>query len=127
MQRAFLQNLYEHDVKFPFATLFAGRKHTNQFDFFSESELGCGRQDSIGKFTYICYFKRDERKARKFFLKKKNKQTNRQTNKQTKKHTFILIAREVFVALAVQAGMIKSGKVSDKLDKLFAQQNIAKL
>ena len=28
MQRAFLYNLYEHDVKFPFATLFRGRKHT---------------------------------------------------------------------------------------------------
>ena len=28
VQRAFLYNLYEHDVKFPFATLFGGRKHT---------------------------------------------------------------------------------------------------
>ena len=89
MQRAFLQNLYEHDVKFPFATLFARRKHTNQFDFFSESELGCGRQDSIGKFTYICYFKRDERKARKFLKKKKtNKQTDKETNKQKNTHSF---------------------------------------
>ena len=76
MQRAFLQNLYEHDVKFPFTTLFGGRKHRNQFDFFCESELGCGRQDPIGKFTYICYFERDERKARKFFLKQTNKQKN---------------------------------------------------
>ena len=38
-----------------------------------------------------------------------------------------MIARDVFVALAMQARMIKSGKVSDKLDKLFALQNIAKL
>ena len=47
--------------------------------------------------------------------------------KLTKKHAFILIARDVFVALAVQARRIKSGEVSDKFDKLFALQNIAKL
>ena len=77
MQRASLQNLYEHNLKFPFATLFGGRKHRNLFDFFSESELGCGPHDPVGKFTNICHFKRDKRKARKF--KKKNKQTNKET------------------------------------------------
>ena len=79
MQRAFLQNLYEHDIKFPFATLFGGRKHRNKFNFFSESELGCGPQDPVGKFTCICHFKRNERKARIFFFfqKKKNKQRNK--------------------------------------------------
>ena len=68
MERAFPQNLYEHDVKFPFATVFGGRKHRNQFNFFSESEIGCGPQDPVLKFTYICHFKRDERKARKSFF-----------------------------------------------------------
>ena len=76
-----------------------GRKHRNLFDFFPESELGCGPHDPIGKFTNIFHFKRDKRKARKF---KKN------NNKQTNKH---LTARDVFVALAVQARMIKCGKV----------------
>ena len=78
MQRASLQNLYEHNLKFPFATLFGGRKHRNLFDFFSESELGCGPHDPVGKFTNICHFKRDERKARKL-KKKKQQQTNKET------------------------------------------------
>ena len=79
MERAFPQNLYEHDVKFPFATVFGGRKHRNQFNFFSESEIGCGPQDPVLKFTYICHFKRDERKARKsFFLKNKTNQQQQQ-------------------------------------------------
>ena len=38
-----------------------------------------------------------------------------------------MIAGDVFVALAARARMIKYGNVSDKLDKLFALQNIAKL
>ena len=79
--------------------------------------------DPVGKFTYICHFKRDERKAKK--IKNKTKQ-NEQRDKETKTHAFILIAQDVFVALAVQTRMIKSGKVSDKFDKLFALQNIAK-
>ena len=62
-------------------------------------------------------------KRERYFLKK----TEKERKKERKKNTYILIAREVFVALAVQARMIKSGKVSDKLDKLFALQNIAKL
>ena len=62
-------------------------------------------------------------KRERYFLKK----TEKERKKEKKKNTYILIAREVFVALAVQARMIKSGKVSDKLDKLFALQNIAKL
>ena len=107
--------LYEHDVKFQFATLFGGRKHRNQVNFFSESEFGCGPQEPVGKFTYICHFKRDERNARKFFFQK---------NKETKKHAFILIAQKVIVALAVQARMIKSGKVSDKFDKLFDHKTL---
>ena len=82
MQRASLQNLYEHNLKFPFATLFGGRKHRNLFDFFSESELGCGPHDPVGKFTNIYHFKRDERKARKF----KKKTTNKQRNKKTRIH-----------------------------------------
>ena len=53
----------------------------------NESEFGCGPQDSIGKFTYICQFKRvDGNKSKKVFLKKR---------------TYILIARDIFVALAV--------------------------
>jgi len=58
VQCAFLYNLYEHDRKFPFATLFGGRKHRDKFNFFADSELGCGPQDSVGKFAYICHFKR---------------------------------------------------------------------
>ena len=86
MERAFPQNLYEHDVKFPFATVFGGRKHRNQFNFFSESEIGCGPQDPVLKFTYICHFKRDERKARKsFFLKNKTNQQQQQQQKKPKK------------------------------------------
>ena len=65
VQHAFLYNLYEHNVKFPFATLFGGRKHRGKFNFFSESELGCGPQDSVGTFPYICQFKRAEIKAKK--------------------------------------------------------------
>ena len=66
MQRAFLYNLYVHDGKFPFATLFEGRKHRDKFNFFSESDLaiGCGPQ----KFTYICHFKRIEINTNKFLL-----------------------------------------------------------
>ena len=56
----------------------------------SESERGCGPQDSIEKFTYIWHFKRLEIKAEK--LKKKKKK---------KTPAFILIARDVFVARAV--------------------------
>ena len=37
VRRAFLYNLYEHNFKFPFATLFEGRKHRDKFNFFSES------------------------------------------------------------------------------------------
>ena len=37
----FSLQLYEHDVKFPFARLFGGRKNRDKFNFFSESELGC--------------------------------------------------------------------------------------
>ena len=59
VQRAFLYNLYEHHrQKISFATLFGGRKHRDKFNFFAESELGCGSQNSLGKFTYICDFKR---------------------------------------------------------------------
>ena len=71
-----------------------------QYNFFPESELGCGPHDPVGKFTNICHFKREKRRARKF---KKKTTTNKQRN--------ILIARDVFVALAVQARMIKCGKV----------------
>ena len=53
----FFKNLYKPNVKFPFVTLFGGRRHKNQFNFFSETELGCGPQYSVRKFTYICHFK----------------------------------------------------------------------
>ena len=59
--------------------------------------------------------------------KRESLKKRQQTNKETKRHAYILIARDVFVALAVQARMIKCGKESDKLDKLFALQKIAKL
>ena len=42
-----------------------------QIQFFSESKLGCGPQDPVGKFTYICHFKRVEIKAKK--LKQKTR------------------------------------------------------
>ena len=71
VQRAFLSNLYEHDAKFHFATLFGGREHTEKFNFFSESELGCGPEDSVGKFTYICHFKRVEIGAKKLKQKRR--------------------------------------------------------
>ena len=74
MQRAFLYNLYEHNVKFPFAALFGGRNYRDKFNFFSVSELGYSPQGSVGKFTYICHFKGVKITA---------------------------IARDVFVALAV--------------------------
>ena len=61
----FSLRLYEHDVKFPFARLFGGCKNRDKFNFFSTSKLGCGPQDSVGKFTYICHFKRVEVKAKK--------------------------------------------------------------
>ena len=112
----FSYNLYEHDRKVPFATVFGGRKHRNKFNFLSESELGCGPQDSVGKFTFICHFKRDDGSKR--------------GNVKKSAH-FILIVRNVFVALAVvvpkalyvyeidssilvllQTRMIKYGKVS---------------
>ena len=64
----FFKNLNEPDVKFPFATLFGGRRHKNQFNFFSESELGCGPQVSVGELTYICYFKTVGINAKKFFF-----------------------------------------------------------
>ena len=38
-----------------------------------------------------------------------------------------MIARDVFVALAVQTRMIQCGKVSDRLDKFSTLQNIANL
>ena len=52
----FNYDLYEHDVKFPLATLFGGRKHRSKFNFFSESELGCVPQDSLRKFTVYLPF-----------------------------------------------------------------------
>ena len=75
MERAFSQNLYEHDVKFPFATLFGGRKHRNQFNFFSESEIGRGPQDPVLKFTIL-----REMKEKRENLFKKIKQTNNNNN-----------------------------------------------
>ena len=98
-------------------TLFGGRRHKNQFNFFSETELGCGPQDSVRKFTYICHVKTVGINAKKL---KKKKNGN-------KKSAFILIARDVFVALTVQTRMIKCGKVSDRLDKFSTLQNIANL
>ena len=38
----------------------------------SESERGCGPQDSIEKFTYVCHFKRLEMKAKKLRKEKLN-------------------------------------------------------
>ena len=62
-------------------------QHRDKFSFFSESELaiGCGPQDSEGKFTYICHFKIIEINARKVL----------------QKGAFIFIARDVFVAFAI--------------------------
>ena len=59
----------------------------DKFNFFPESELGCGRKDSVRKFTYICHFKRLEIYAKMLKIV-------------IKKHALILIARDVFVALA---------------------------
>ena len=100
MQHAFLYNLYEHDVKFPLATLFGGHKHRDKFNFFSESELGWVPQDSIGKFTYICHFKKVELK-------------------EEKKRTFILIARDIFVALAIVIMFAKSLYIHESDSSIF--------
>ena len=67
--------------KFPFATLFGGRKHRDKFNFFAKAELECGPQDSVGKFTYICHFKRVDGNK---LVKVKNKNKNK--TKQNKKH-----------------------------------------
>ena len=66
-------NLYGHDRKFPFVPLFGGRKHRGNFNFFSESELGCGPQDSVGKFSYTFYFKRVDGNKREKVKKKKTR------------------------------------------------------
>ena len=85
VQCAFLYNPQEHDRKFSFAALF-GAEEVNTGT--NKSEFGCGPQDCVaGKFTYICHFKRvDRNKRKKVFLKKR---------------TYILMARDVFVALAI--------------------------
>ena len=55
----------------------------------NESEFGCDPQDSVGKFTYICQFKRvDGNKRKKSFFKK------------THIHFDIFIALAVVVAKA---------------------------
>ena len=104
-----------------------GRRHKNQFNFFSETDLGCGPQDSVRKFTYICHFKTVGINAKKLKKKQKKNKGNKERKKTERKSTFILIARDVFVALAVQTRMIKWGKVSDRLDKFSTLQNIANL
>ena len=82
VQRAFLYKLYEpHRKKYIFATLFGGRKHRDKFNFFAKAELECGPQDSGGKFTYICHFKRVDGNK---LVKVKNKNKNK--TKQNKKH-----------------------------------------
>ena len=50
-----------------------GRKNRDKFNFFSESEIGCSPQDSVGRFTFICHFKRVDGNKREKVLKK-NKQ-----------------------------------------------------
>ena len=100
----------------------------------NESEFGCGPQDSVGKFTYICQFKRVAgNKHKKVFLKKR---------------THILIARDVFLALGFIVAKAPYSHESDssisillqliwsnaekyrypnKLEKLYTLQNIANL
>ena len=83
VQHAFLYNLYENNHKFPSVTMFRAEEVNTGTN---ESEFGCDPQDSVGKFTYICQFKRvDGNKRKKVFLEKR---------------THILIARDVFLALA---------------------------
>ena len=48
VQRAFLFNLFEHDVKCPFATLFGGREQRDKFISSLSSNLWCGPQNSVG-------------------------------------------------------------------------------
>ena len=107
-------------------------KHRGKFNFFPESELGCGPQDSIGKFTYICHLERDEINAKKL--------------QKEKTRAIILIAKDVFVALSVIVAeahciheidssilvycklvLSKKEKHPDSLDKLFTLQNMANL
>ena len=97
----------------------------------NESEFGCGPQDSVGKFTYICQFMRvDGNKRKKVFLKKL--------------HTHF----DIFIALAFIVAKAPYSHESDssisvllqltwsnaekywypnKLEKLFTLQNIANL
>ena len=122
MQRAFLQKLYEHDVKFPFPCQVDVNTGTNSISSLSPN-LGAVAKTPQGSSPIFAILREMKEKRERYFLKK----TEKERKKERKKNTYILIAREVFVTLAVQARMIKSGKVSDKLDKLFALQNIAKL
>ena len=92
--------MYEHDRKVPLATMFGGRKHRNKFNFLSEFELWCGPQDSVGKFNFICHFKRVGVNKRGKVKKKKSAH-------------FILIARDIFVALAVVVAKVPDIHESD--------------
>ena len=128
VQRIFLYNLYVHGRKIPFAPLFGGRKHRGKFNFFSESELGCGPQDSVGKRSSPVFAILRELTA----INAKNFLKNR---------AFILIARDVFVALAVVVAkapyihesdsailiLLQAEKYPDTMDKLFILQNFANL
>ena len=53
----FLYNLYENDHKFLFMPL-SGDENIRKINLFSEFEVECRPQDSVGKFTYICNFER---------------------------------------------------------------------
>ena len=69
VQRAFLFNLFEHDVKCPFATLFGGREQRDKFNFFSQSEPWVRTPKFRRKFTYISHFKRVEINAKNLKIK----------------------------------------------------------
>ena len=71
-------------ARFSLQTVRTGRKHGDKFNFFAKAELECAPQDSGGKFTYICHFKRVDGNK---LVKVKNKNKNK-----TKQKTLILIA-----------------------------------
>ena len=84
--------------------MFGGRKHGGNFNFFSESELGCGPQDSVGK-----------RSSPVFAILRELTPIN--AKKFLKNRAFILIARNVFVALAV--GVAKAPYIHESYSSIL--------
>ena len=131
MQRAFRYNMYEHEVKFPLATLFWGQT-----------------QGQIQFLPWVRTWVRSPRLHREVHLHLPfgERWNKREKVKKEKNRAFILIAKDVFVALSVVVAKApyiheidssilvycklvwsKTEKYPDSLDKLFTLQNMANL